>query len=160
MKIRGKTFATSVFEIETDVPPSSRRLFTCRCAEVAALAFKNFLSSVTRKQRTVEVEDEQDIEIIQKQPPEHLPFHTHPAIDIKLRKILRLRYSFVLIFRHPHKCSLGDSTEEDNAFIPTPPALSHPSTKLFANLQLVYICITTRKNLENATKRKHKNQIM
>lgn len=160
MKIRGKTFATSVFKIETDVPPSSRRLFTCRCSKVASLVSENFLSSVTRKQRTVEVEDERDIEIIQKQPPEHLPFLPKPpihAIDIKLRRILRLRYSFVLIFRHPHKCSLGDNTKEDNAFIPSPPP---PSTKLFANLQLVYICITTRKNLDNATRRKHKNQIM
>lgn len=60
-----------------------RRIDTCSLA--AALkglrpASGNFLSLLTRKQRTVEAEDERDIEIIQKQAPKHLPlqqFHSH-----------------------------------------------------------------------------------
>lgn len=68
------------------------------------------------------------------------------SIDIKLRKILRLKCSFVLIFRHPFKCRLVTTTML--SFNPIPSQLS------FINLQLVYICITTtEKILEYAMKK-------
>lgn len=55
------------------------------------------------------------IVVIQHHPLTFSPFlNSTLVIDIKLREILRLKYSFVLIFRHPYKCILSDDTTKDN----------------------------------------------